>query len=41
MLAVLVVSTATPDAHEELRRLATEHGIRLVFGREIEERLAV
>jgi len=41
MLAVLVVSTATPEAHEELRRLATEHGIRLVFGREIEERLAV
>jgi predicted nuclease with TOPRIM domain len=40
MLAVLVVSTATPEAHEELRRLATEHGIRLVFGREIEERLA-
>jgi hypothetical protein len=41
MLAILVVSTATPEAHEELRRLATEHGIRLVFGREIEERLAV
>jgi predicted nuclease with TOPRIM domain len=41
MLAVLVVSTATPEAHEELRRLATERGIRLVFGREIEERLAV
>jgi hypothetical protein len=41
MLAVLVVSTAAPEAHEELRRLATERGIRLVFGREIEERLAV
>jgi len=41
MLAILVVSTATPEAHEELRRLATERGIRLVFGREIEERLAV
>lgn len=40
-LAVLVVSTATPEAHEELRRAATEHGIRLVLGREIEERLAV
>ncbi|MEM0455208.1 MAG: hypothetical protein QXM81_05190 [Nitrososphaerota archaeon] len=40
-LIVLTASTVTPEAHEELRRSSKEHGIRLVLGREIEERLTI
>jgi len=40
-LVVLTASTVTPEAHEELRRSSKEHGIRLVLGREIEERLTI
>ncbi|MEM0450053.1 MAG: hypothetical protein QXO17_00575 [Nitrososphaerota archaeon] len=40
-LVVLTASTVTPEAHEELRRSSREHGIRLVLGREMEERLTI